>query len=638
MHITLGNSALGYSQGTSLATGTLGNSRDVRGDEYLRFVPSLVGGLTSDYSLERESPLDAISLLTQQDLPQPLQYLLNQGSASGVWFIQPVFPEWPLARLMGPETGFTFLWWLPVMATLLLVPVFLRLLRVRWSWAIVAGCLTVLTAPVVWWSFVPLWVLSSILGAAVCALALCRHATGEPLTMKRGVTLVLLGIAGAACLTRLAFIYQPWSAVALIVFGSIVIGYILAGDRRLRRFAATIGFIIVPAILLTGLLLIETWPAWEALRSSLYPGSRRSSGGIGADAGLTWVGGLTWKLQFLGTGEMLPTLSPQPGLPSNQSEMSLGFLAFIPALVVVVSTIRRGAIRVSFPAIFGLGSSVLLLIWGFARWPEGWIPNPLSIIPPSRSLQFLGVVVPILVVLVLSAVEGKASARHVRRAALAASALVAILTLASAEELNATRFAVYPWEAWVSATALGLSFGSVFLIQGRFVRFLPLLLVSLITSAYVNPIQLGLRDLVDSDFVRIINTSQVTSSGRWATDYYGTDAALIATGAPRLSGQQFFGPSKDAWRVLDPTGVDEVVWNRGASFIRMFWLPEGSPTELVSDGPDQILIRIDPCSSALKELGVTRIVAQAPLNASCLSREIKSNWQGLDIYIYERAT
>ncbi len=53
-----------------------------------------------------------------------------------------------------------------------------------------------------------------------------------------------------------------------------------------------------------------------------------------------------------------------------------------------------------------------------------------------------------------------------------------------------------------------------------------------------------------------------------ASDDPFVSALLVANGAPSVTGWQISGPRQDAWRLLDPDGSDEELWNRGASYLR----------------------------------------------------------------------
>ena len=70
--------------------------------------------------------------------------------------------------------------------------------------------------------------------------------------------------------------------------------------------------------------------------------------------------------------------------------------------------------------------------------------------------------------------------------------------------------------------------------------------------------------------------------------------------------------------VLDPTGQSEELWNRYAHIYFTPGIP-GSPPDFILNSPDSLTIVVDPCDRRLAQLNVKMIVANAPLNDSCVT-------------------
>ena len=121
---------------------------------------------------------------------------------------------------------------------------------------------------------------------------------------------------------------------------------------------------------------------------------------------------------------------------------------------------------------------------------------------------------------------------------------------------------------------------------------------------------------------------------RVGSDEIFVDALVAANGLPLMSGQQGWGPDRDAYRKIDPLEVFEDQWNRGASFVRFSW-DESLGEELAVTGEaDQIVITISPCNSGLSELGMGWVVSTHPLNSNCLIEEATFKWMNSDRWLY----
>jgi hypothetical protein len=157
-----------------------------------------------------------------------------------------------------------------------------------------------------------------------------------------------------------------------------------------------------------------------------------------------------------------------------------------------------------------------------------------------------------------------------------------------------------------------------------------------ILAQYINPIQQGTGDLLNSQLAREIQQIERTSSGAWASNDRVLDAVLIANTSLLISGQQLNGPNLESWKLFDPTGSQKEVWNRASSFVYMNWIPE---EKVVIENPanDVIQISINPCNATLDNLNLNWILSKSELNFECLSPfKIIETDDGNKFYIYEK--
>ena len=164
-------------------------------------------------------------------------------------------------------------------------------------------------------------------------------------------------------------------------------------------------------------------------------------------------------------------------------------------------------------------------------------------------------------------------------------------------------------------------------------------LVLLWTAAQVNPVILGLGDLRASDAAgaaRQIGAAAREDGTFVASDDPFVSALLVANGAPSVTGWQISGPRQDEWRLLDPDGSDEELWNRGASYLRFtFDGAPGAEPVISNPNPDIVQVSVDPCGLP-EELRIGTLVSTTKLDAPCLTQRREFVWGGKRQRVYRR--
>ena len=270
-------------------------------------------------------------------------------------------------------------------------------------------------------------------------------------------------------------------------------------------------------------------------------------------------------------------------------------------------------------------------------WPAsiGLKLMPLTLVPPDRLAQVLGLVATIVFALVLSA-WADAPRRDRRMVVAVAFGLTALATALGGRTLREEALPRLSWAAiFVVAVLLALAVAVAIWRPERPLALAALPLVALLAVVAANPLQQGLGDLRGSRAAAaVVETGRSLGVGkRWATDDFTFDALLMATGQPSLTGQQWIGPREPAWALLDPLGRSRSSWNRGASYVRFEWKP-GKPTRIDLLGEDAIRVRIDPCAPELERLGLALVVSIEALDAPCLVPKGRIMWRGADHRVY----
>ncbi len=197
--------------------------------------------------------------------------------------------------------------------------------------------------------------------------------------------------------------------------------------------------------------------------------------------------------------------------------------------------------------------------------------------------------------------------------ALVVAVTCGLVTAYGVANLRAALPSLSTTEVWVTALVVSGCVGVVTLFPQRWWSVLPACLVLLWTGAQVNPVVFGLGDLRASGAAgaaRQIGAAARANGTSVASDDPFVSALLVANGAPSITGWQITGPRQELWRVLDPDGSDEELWNRGASYLRMTF--DGAPgTEpvIANPNPDIIQVSLDPCAIPA-ELDVRTLIAE----------------------------
>jgi hypothetical protein len=180
--------------------------------------------------------------------------------------------------------------------------------------------------------------------------------------------------------------------------------------------------------------------------------------------------------------------------------------------------------------------------------------------------------------------------------------------------------------AGIGTTSLAISVFAGVVVAGLYfwqplVGTAALVAVGLVLSVPVNPMFRGSEPLEPRELIDTIRADTEEGEaqgvpGGWLTDMRDLSTLLQANGIDDLSGINLY-PNTDAWRVIDPDGTYEDVWNR---FSNTFWEfdPGLDGVQMSVIQGDAITVRIDPCLPALGDLGVGHIVSAQEIEAECL--------------------
>ncbi|PID97005.1 MAG: hypothetical protein CSA84_01160 [Actinomycetales bacterium] len=578
------------------------------------------------------SPLDLGVLINGGSTHSPLAQdpdLIYQTSSGG-FFETLFFAEGNLLRL-GPWLPDAMLFAafraFPTLLLLLTLPPLLRRLGATRPLSWLAVVLVIAAPASVWWSFMPTRIMA-FASAGSYLLVIARDMLAEG-RKTRGI---LIAIVAGGSLARLASYYVPWSLVIGLPIALATVLWLVVPRAGRRPAIASLGVGAAAGALLLAGTWWENLPALQAELSTAYPGLRRSTG-MPMD-----------PYQLFGAPGLFELQNRLPPLLHNASEVTSAFAICAVWAVLLLPALRGSpALEPGRRAVlWALGGSLAVwLAWTMLPWGSIGSNVPLlNLVTPIRATQTLGYLAVLLLVLVLSQVRPPGpSARYALLCAVVCAAVTAIAVL----DLRRALPTLSMRQIVLTTVVTGL----LILVVSRWrAHWLPPVAVAVVTGwagLSVNPVLFGLGDLRASPAAGLVRSYEETavSGGEqvlFASDDLALNALLVANGVPSLSGYQVTGPVREQWSKLDPTGSQEFVWNRGASYLRFdFSGAPGRPPKMSNAAFDVIVVAIDPCQ-LVPQFGLTHVLTFDSLDVSCATLRDTTTWSGRPAFLYGLST
>lgn len=600
----------------------LGASRDVRSDEWFVQTPWTVSQVQQGLPRTNHTFPGGMDATVQHDMPSKDWSTIFRPHLWG-------FLAFPLDQAMA------FKWWLPSFAMIGAGFLFLVTMLPRRPIGSMAMSVGFFFAPFFqWWSLsITYWPVAWSLVTMTAVMWLLRRPRSR-------FAWGLAALSGYLVITTGTGVYVPFivpTALAAVIF---VVGAVLQGGgpdavpikRRLMRLwplVAAGG----AAVVIMGLWAATRWKTIELFTDTVYPGARlESPGEDGSWYSVRAVFGAVMSKDWL-VEDIDGLLGP------NRSEASSFFLPglfIIPVLLWLLVRRWRSAREVDWLVVGVLAVVPLFLAYMFL---PGWDPIAhllfLDRSTASRMRLGLGLISLLLVaVAALRADQLRRSDRPTRvpwlvvigSAALAAAVniwLLIHLSSAGGSEYSPSPAVILVAAAYV--VMVGLMARGLF-TSGAVV----FLAVSMLSSAWVNPIYRGVFDLNDTKILKAAKAVDPDGEGQWVGLGLYSGTALVESGLTAYNGFQS-APPELMWSQIDPNGQFEEKWNRLAL---VHWHPGAGEPVPDNPGQDQILLNFDSCSEFAQEF-VTNVLSEMAVDQPCLER-IKTVRQGAnDFSIYE---
>ena len=604
-----------------------GHPQGIRSDEWFVQTSWTISQVEQGLPLRNESFPGGMDATVQHDLPAADWSLVLRPHLLGFLFL-------PLDQAMA------FKWWFPGFAAIAAGYLLVIALLPRRPVSAVALSVAFFFSPFLQW-----WYLSATLYSAawaflvMAAVIWCLKSAGN---IGRWVLAALLAYLTAALGTGT---YAPFIIPVVVVALAFSVGSVIARDFRPGGFGARVRSIVpvlvagaVSAIVL-GVWLITRWSTIASFTSTVYPGERLQQVGYG---GAGQLGGLFSGV--LSIGLEYPEARP---FDSNSSEAATFLLpgVFLSVVLIwlVVTRLRSGG-GVDWLSVSLLGVEVLLLAYLFIPGWD-WLAHLTFLDRSTYGRLRIGFGVLSFAIVVVAGMrlderrrrgEGRAPAWiPILAAGLAVASVAVVFGLASRIiELSTAIDALSRARLIAGAGIIVLFVGCVWLFaRGRFaLAATALLIASIASSAWVNPIYRGVLDLRETAAVAEIETLDAERPGAWValnTTVLPT-MMLVESGVSTLSGFQS-SPSTEMWEEIDPSGDHEAMWNRLAN---VYWVPEEGVPTLSNPAPDQIRVTFDSCDAFAQE-NVAWVLAEGPVGQDCLSLVSTVEQGPSTMYFYE---
>ncbi|WP_104199837.1 hypothetical protein [Cryobacterium sp. Y29] len=584
-----------------------GTPQSIRSDEWAVQTAWTISQVEQGLPVENRTFPGGSDTTVQSDLPSTDWSVAFRPHLAGFFFF-------PLDNAMSLK------WWLPAFAMIAACYLFLVSLLPRRPVTAAVLSTAFFFAPFFQWWFLPItfWPVTWCFLVMTATIWLVREKRLLPrigISAAVGYTTVTMGMG----------VYVPFIVPVVFVAAAFSIGFTLSRSSTwaaepLRRRLYRLLPLLVAGATAVGVLVVWLLTRMETIDrflSTIYPGQRLGKTGDLSKDGLVSLFGAP-------VTESLGLANGQP-LGGNASEASTFFL-FAMFLLIPLAWFawkdRRSAKLTDWVVVaLAAVTAVILAYLLVPGWDRVAHILLLDRTTTGRIRIALGVLSIIVVAVTISRTDtlrSESGTRPPRLIALVAVCVGAVpvffvlryLLLRDAGIIeNST--------AWIFISVISVVAIYFFARGWALAGASCFLAASLLGSAGVNPIYVGVYDLNETRVVSEMKSLAGDAAGAWVGvgDSFLPTAILVQSGLPSYNGFQG-APSPEMWDQIDPAEEYEVAWNRLAN---ISWVAgEGEP-DPTNPGPDQILMTFDSCAAFAQD-HVKYILAVAETDQACMQQ------------------
>lgn len=558
----------------------MGTPKMIRSDEWLVQTPFYLSQAYSGFQLDNQAyATSGQNMMVAYHAPIKHPAILGKPFNWGFLFL-------------GAERGLSFYWVTKLVALMLLAYEFSMILTRRKPGLSLVSAIWVTFTPAVQWWFMQH--LGDVLVFSLLIMVAFYHFFRVKQVWKQ---MGLAALIGSGLIGFVLVIY-PAFQVPFAYLMLLFCGYWLWQTCQSRRLLVREYVLISVTVLLAGSIIgLTLWESKEALVATLntvYPGKRVSFGGE-----TTLYDGLMFLL-----GPVLPFIIPAF---KNQVELATSFNILPLAGLGILPFFNFKNCKKNLLGYLFLAYAVFLTVYSIIGIPVGLSKLILfSYVPSGRAWQTLAVLAVFVSIWFVSYLWDQDDEGLIKKIIVLLGANLPFVILAMIPTAYSSYIGIRGlW--WL--LGLQLFFSIVVYFRQRYLTYLLVIVLSLISGATVNPMVQGLGVIEDKALVQAIR-HQITKNPKalWLTDNNGLYQIPSMLGAYSVGGVRFY-PDKNLMTQLDPKGHYQEQWNRYAHV--RYKLESGSYLEMVNPAPDSLSITLG--EDYLAKLGVSYILTDRDL-------------------------
>ena len=590
--------------------------RPIRSDEWLVGAPYFISQSTNGFQ-------------TYSDLVGIKQFssLITAGAYSH-WSV--IFKPASMGQfLLDVERSYSFYQLFNFFLFIIIFYVLLNRLRIKKTYSLVLSFSLFFTPFIQWWS--TFGTIAYPLSLLVLFLIFVKE---TKLTFLRMLVYILLFTYVISI--NIYQIYPPFQISLMMLVSAVCLALIINQLKNInkKRLTLIIGVPLLALLISIALFYIYSVDfneAFSAIQNSSYPGSRISAGGDFP------------RFKFLsGFYDMQLLNNAKPMGHLNQSEAASFFniVFFIIPLLIISEVISRFRFKKNDWLVIMLLVYLFFMIgWMFSGYPE-WLAKItlLERVPAKRAEIGFGVGGLILLIYSVYVYKYQALIKYLRPVMVVLGFAIVFFVGLYLRDTFPTYISNIYKISLITISAGTIIWSAIY--QKRLIFAVVFLVFSIISAGSVHPLRMGLKPVVDSEFIKQAKLINSESPGRWAVYYNWALSSLLYSNNIKSATGTFLYPQDEWWSKIDQDRSSESIWNRYAHVY--FTLPDSS---LISADDEQssekiellhldsFTVRINPCDDQMNLLEIKYLVSTEPLSGSCLTEIDKVNFKH-QIYIY----
>ena len=583
-----------------------GVSREIRSDEWFVSTPMAF----SQYY----NPSGHFSYFSEIVRGTPTDVFLEYGQP--VLSAAEIFRPFHWGYLFLPQANGLAFYWCGRLIALFLVSFEMGMLISKKNKTLsLMFALTVLLAPVVQWWFAINGLVEMLIYAQLAVVMLHKYLETDSVKWRSLYAGVILLCAGGYILTM----YPSWMVPIGYILLGLIIWVLMEHHRKIHFRKWDILILAVECLCFLGLMYIifrNSMDTIRAISDTVYPGKRFETGGGHGQNLTNYVSGIWYAMTGTGT-------------EVNVCE-SAAFIDFFPLCYIIpLWVIFKDRIRDKLLVIL-LIISVFLEVYVAFGFP-GFLAK-VTLLSNSQSSRVIAVAGFCNLLLLIRALSLMRTRMHIAGAAAVAAGCTVLCVWT-----NVAYFpAFYEKQAFIPFTAVifGAAFLLILLASSQTVKRLLLgvvFIIMLMAGLLVNPVRRGADNIYGSDSVQYMR--EIVSDdpeALWIVEGMGVpiNNLPIMAGAKTVNSTNIY-PALDRWRILDPDGEYENVYNRYAHI--GIYMTEDADRSFDLTGPDYfwLICSIDD----LRALDVEYILTRNDFSAYPESDlELVKEWPMFRVY------